>query len=166
MKKPTQQWVFRPRFHANVFGWKASKLASQRLKEALTEIKTVARVDPLIAADGAIALMEKIWSALAHVDSSSGALGNAVNKTVRELVDIVVAAPAEEKLRERWLERMWTAVEDEGCERRGISRSRIHASPCKLLSRRCAGWPRAGATSFVPGMSGMHADNPRRTASG
>ena len=36
-------------------------------------------------------LMEKIWPALAHVDSSSGALGNAVNKTVQELVDIVVA---------------------------------------------------------------------------
>ena len=44
------------------------------------------------AADGAIVLMEKTWPALAHVDSSSGALGNAVNKTVQELVDIVVAA--------------------------------------------------------------------------
>ena len=92
MKKPTYTWAFRPRFRANAFGWKASKLASQRLKEALTEIKAVARVDPLIAADGAIVLMEKIWPALAHVDSSSDALGNAVNKTVHELVDIVVAA--------------------------------------------------------------------------
>jgi hypothetical protein len=92
MKKPTYTWGFRPRFRANAFGWKASKLASQRLKEALNEIKAVARVDPLIAADGAIVLMEKIWLALAHVDSSSGALGNAVNKTVHELVDIVVAA--------------------------------------------------------------------------
>jgi hypothetical protein len=92
MKKPTYTWAFRPRFDANAFAWKASRLASQRLKEALTEIKAVARVDPLIAADGAIVLMEKIWPALAHVDSSSGALGNAVNKTVQELVDIVVAA--------------------------------------------------------------------------
>ena len=116
MKKPTHKWAFRPRFRANAFGWKASKLASQRLKEALTEIKAVARVDPLIAADGAIVLMEKIWPALAHVDSSSGALGNAVNKTVHELVDIVVAAPADEKLRERWLEQMWTAVEEDGVD--------------------------------------------------
>jgi len=116
MKKPTHQWAFRPYFRANAFGWKGSKLASQRLKEALTEIKAAARVDPLIAADGAIVLMEKIWPALAHVDSSSGALGNAVNKTVHELVDIVVAAPAEEKLRERWLERMWTAVEEDGVD--------------------------------------------------
>ena len=116
MKKPTHKWAFRPRFRANAFGWNASKLASQRLKEALTEIKAVARVDPLVAADGAIVLMEKIWPALAHVDSSSGALGNAVNKTVHELIDIVVAAPAEEKLRERWLERMWTAVEEDGVD--------------------------------------------------
>jgi hypothetical protein len=36
--------------------------------------------------------MEKIWPALAHVDSSSGAIGNAVNKTGQALVDIVVAA--------------------------------------------------------------------------
>jgi tetratricopeptide (TPR) repeat protein len=116
MKTPTHKWTFRQRFRTNAFGWKASRLASQRLKEALTEIKAVARVDPLIAAEGAIVLMEKIWPALAHVDSSSGALGNAVNKTVQELVDIVVAAPADEKLRERWLERMWTAVEDDGVD--------------------------------------------------
>jgi len=116
MKKPTHKWAFRPRFRANAFGWKASKLASQRLKEALTEIKAVARADPLIAADGAIVLMEKIWPALAHVDSSSGALGNAVNKTVHGLVDVVVAASADEALRERWLERMWTAVEEDGVD--------------------------------------------------
>lgn len=59
MKTPTHQWAFRPRFRANAFGWKASKLAAQRLKEAITEIKAVARVDPLIAADGAILLMEE-----------------------------------------------------------------------------------------------------------
>ena len=116
MKKPTQKWAFRSRFRANTYGWKASKLASQRLKEALTEIKAVARGDPLIAADGAIVLMEKIWPALAHVDSSSGALGNAVNKTVHELVNIVVSAPADKQLRERWLERLWTAVEEDGVD--------------------------------------------------
>lgn len=59
MKTPTHQWAFRPRFRPNAFGWKASKLATQRLKEAITEIKAVARVDPLIAADGAILLMEE-----------------------------------------------------------------------------------------------------------
>jgi hypothetical protein len=44
MKKPTHEWAFRSRFRANAFGWKASRLASQRLKEALTEIKAVSPV--------------------------------------------------------------------------------------------------------------------------
>ncbi|WP_295543864.1 hypothetical protein [uncultured Thiohalocapsa sp.] len=79
MKKPTHKWAFRSRFRADAFGWEAPKLASQRLTETLTEIKAVARVDPLVAADSAIVLMEQIWPALAHVDSSSGALGNLVN---------------------------------------------------------------------------------------
>ncbi len=116
MKTPTHKWAFRSRFRTNAFGWKASKLASQRLKEAISEIKAVARVDPLIAADGAILLMEKLWPALAEVDTSSGALGNAVNRAVHELLGIVIAAPADEHLRERWLERLWTAVEEDGVD--------------------------------------------------
>jgi hypothetical protein len=35
---------------------------------------------------------------------------------VHELIDLVIAAPADEKLRERWLERMGTAVEDDGVD--------------------------------------------------
>jgi len=60
--------------------------------------------------------MEKIWPALAHVDSSSGALGNTVSKTVHELIAVVVAAPADETRRERWLEQMWMAVEEDGVD--------------------------------------------------
>jgi hypothetical protein len=45
------------------------------------------------------------------VDSSSGAIGTAVNHAVRELVDIIAEAPAEAELRERWLERLWQAHE-------------------------------------------------------
>lgn len=120
MSQPSPQrsykWAFRPRFRANAFSWKGSKLASQRLKEALSEIKMVARKEPLTAADGAIALMEKLWPALAHVDSSSGALGSAVSTTVHRLIDIVLAAPADEELRECWLDRMWMAVEEDGVD--------------------------------------------------
>ncbi len=116
MKTSTHKWAFRPRFRANAFGWKASKLASQRLKEAITEIKAVARKEPLIAAEGAILLMEKLWPALAHVDSSSGALGRVVNKTVHGLIDIVVTAPVDQGQRERWLERLWMAVEEDGVD--------------------------------------------------
>jgi hypothetical protein len=55
-------------------------------KEATSEIKAVYRKEPATAADGAILLTEKLWPALAHVDTSSGALGTAVNKTVHALI--------------------------------------------------------------------------------
>ena len=55
---------------------KASRLACQRLREAVSEIKKVAKKDPVLGAEGAVRLMEKLWPALQHEDSSSGALGS------------------------------------------------------------------------------------------
>lgn len=60
--------------------------------------------------------MEKIWPALEHVDSSSGALGSAVNKTLGDLIQIVVNAPADEKTRDNWLDRLWQAMADDGVD--------------------------------------------------
>ncbi len=39
-------WAFRARFRRTAFGWKGSKLAIERIHEALTEIRAVARQDP------------------------------------------------------------------------------------------------------------------------
>ncbi len=47
----------------------------QRIKEAPTEIRQVARKEPVPAAEGAIVLLEKLSPALLNVNSSSGALG-------------------------------------------------------------------------------------------
>jgi len=60
--------------------------------------------------------MEKIWSALEHVDSSSGALGSAVNKTLDALIPIIVNASADEKTRDKWLDRLWQAMADDGVD--------------------------------------------------
>jgi hypothetical protein len=60
--------------------------------------------------------MEKIWPALEHVDSSSGALGSAVNKTLDDLIPIIVNAPADEKARSNWLDRLWQAMGDDGVD--------------------------------------------------
>jgi len=107
MKTPSHPWSFRQRLRTRAFGWRGSKLAIERLKEALGEVKTAARYDPETAAEGAILLMERLWPALQQVDSSSGALGTAANKTVHALLGVVLAAPAEVVLRELWLERLW-----------------------------------------------------------
>ena len=116
MKTPSHPWSFRQSLRTRAFGWRGSKLAIERLKEALGEIKTVARYAPETAAEGAVLLMERLWSALQGVDSSSGALGNATNKTVHELIEILLAAPSEGARLERQLDRLWTAIEEDGVD--------------------------------------------------
>ena len=116
MAVSAHKWTFLSRFRAGAYSWKATRLACQRLREAVSEIKKVAKKDPLIGAEGAVRLMEKIWPALEHVDSSSGALGSAINKTLDDLIPIIVNAPADEKARSNWLDRLWQAMEDDGVD--------------------------------------------------
>ena len=106
------KWQFASRFRRHSFGWR-SDTPVQRIKEAITEIKQAARKEPVLAAEGAITLLEKLSPALEQVDSSSGALGSAVNKAIDTLVPIIVKADVEPKLRQRWLERLWQALQDD-----------------------------------------------------
>jgi hypothetical protein len=107
-------WEFRKFFRANAFGWKGSKLAVQRIKEAVREVRKTK--DPILRAEGAILLMERLWPALQQVDSSSGALGTATNNAVHELVQYVIDAPAEPDQREKWLDSLWKAMEEDGVD--------------------------------------------------
>lgn len=116
MARSVHKWVFPARFRVGAYSWKASRLACQRLREAVSEIKKVAKKDPLIAAEGTVRLMEKIWPALEHVDSSSGALGSVVNKAPDALIPILVNVPADEKTRDKWLDRLWQAMADDGVD--------------------------------------------------
>jgi hypothetical protein len=116
MPQSKQKWIFPARFRAGAYSWKASRLACRRLREAVSEIKKVAKKDPVRGAEGAVRLMEKIWPALEHVDSSSGALGSAVNKALDALIPILVKAPADEKTRDKWLDRLWQAMADDGVD--------------------------------------------------
>ena len=106
-------WQFRRRFRRNAFGWK-SQPAVARIKEAVSEIRKAARKDPVLAAEGAVLLIERLSPALAHVDSSSGAIGGAVNRAIATLVPLIAQAPADGKTRAGWLDRLWTAyIEDQ-----------------------------------------------------
>ena len=116
MKTPRHPWHFRPRFRTRALGWRGSSLAIQRLKEALAEIKAVHRTDPVLAAEGAILVLERIWPAFQAVDTSSGSLGNAVGKTVHELLDLLLTVPADDPTWDRWRDRLWTAVEEDGVD--------------------------------------------------
>jgi len=107
------KWQFASRFRRRAFGWR-SDMPIQRIKEAIAEIKLVARKDPVLAAEGAVVLLEKLSPALEQVDSSSGAMGSAVNRAIDTLVPIIAKAEVEQRVRQRWLERLWEAVEDDG----------------------------------------------------
>jgi len=48
-------WTFAPRFRRNAFGWRSDK-PILRIKEAISEIKQIARKDPVLAAAGAVSL--------------------------------------------------------------------------------------------------------------
>jgi len=112
MASTTHKWIFASRFRRNAFGWR-SQPALTRVKEAVAEIKKIARKDPALAAEGAVLFLEKISPALAHVDSSSGAIGSAVNNAIETLSPIIAGAPADGPVRDRWLERLWKAIEDD-----------------------------------------------------
>jgi hypothetical protein len=109
-RRPTADptWEFRARFRRHAFGWK-SQPAIQRIRQAVNEIKKVARRDALRAAEGAVLFIERVSPAIEQVDGSSGAIGTAVNRALDELVPIVADAPADARTRGAWLERLWEA---------------------------------------------------------
>ncbi len=109
-KAEARKWEFKARFRRHAFGWK-SQPAIQRVKQAVSEIRKVARHDPVLAAEGAVTLLARFSPALEHVDSSSGSIGTAVNNAIAELVPVIASAPADPATRETWLERLWAAHE-------------------------------------------------------
>lgn len=112
MKNTKHKWIFRARFRRHSFGWR-SQPAVKRVKEAVSEIKKVARKSPVLAAEGAVIFLEKVSPALEQVDSSSGVIGTAVYNAVDILARIITAAPADDARRDQWLERLWQAVQDD-----------------------------------------------------
>lgn len=112
-KARRHKWVFRARFRRHAFGWR-SQPAIKRIKEAVSEIKKAARKDKVLAADGAVVFLQKLSPALERIDSSSGAIGTAVNNAIAALVPIIAEAPADAPTRDAWLERLWDAYQDDG----------------------------------------------------
>ena len=53
------RWEFKARFRSRAFGWK-SQPAITRIKQAVTEIKKVAKNEPVVAAEGAVVFLERV----------------------------------------------------------------------------------------------------------
>ncbi len=106
------QWQFAPRFKRNAFGWR-SDTPIQRIKEALAEIKLVGKKNPVLAAEGAIVLLGKLSPALMGVDSSSGALGSWVNRTIETLAPVIANAAVTQAVRQKWMRKLWQALDED-----------------------------------------------------
>src|SRR3972149_3728474 len=111
-KLDAHKWQFGARFRRHAFGGKAQP-AMKRIKEAVSEIKKVARKDKVLAATGAVLFLEKVSPALEQVDSSSGAIGTAVNHAIEACARIIAVAPGDDKTRDSWLDRLWEAHQND-----------------------------------------------------
>lgn len=106
------KFQFAPRFRKAAFGWK-SATPILRIKEALAEIKAIAKKEPVLAAEGAVLFLEKLAPAIEQVDSSSGGIGSAVNRAIETLVPIIAKADVSRAVREKWLDRLYDALQED-----------------------------------------------------
>ena len=53
------KWTFKRRFRRHAFGWR-SQPAIMHIKEAVSDIRRVARDDALLAAEGAVSFLERL----------------------------------------------------------------------------------------------------------
>lgn len=147
---PSHKWEFKSRFRRHAFGWR-SLPAIQRINQAASEIKKIAQRDPLLGGEGAVLLLERISPALENVDSSSGAIGTAVNHAISDLIPIIAEAPAGGRTREAWLERLWAAHEaDQMPYGTSACLSALYCAGRFRRSLKCLAVTRSGRTNGGP----------------
>lgn len=105
-------WAFARRLRRHAYGWRSAP-AVKSVKAAVSEIKKVARKEPIRAAEGAVLFLERVSPAIEQVDSSSGAIGTAVRHAVTDLAVLIAKADADAATRDDWLERLWQAFQDD-----------------------------------------------------
>ena len=113
MAAASHAWAFRAGLRRNAFGWSGTRKAIERLSEAVGEIERMAQIEPALAGEGAVLLLEKLSPAVNQIDSSSGALGNATYGVVEKMVPLICAAPVPRRVREKWLERLFEAIQED-----------------------------------------------------
>ncbi len=111
---PKHKWKFKSHFRLHAYGWKGTAPASKRMREAVSEIKEIAKKDSALAGEGVIELFYRLYPALMQIDSSSGALGTAMNKTIDPLIPILIKADWDMNTRGKWLEKLYEAIQEDG----------------------------------------------------
>lgn len=110
--KAKTSWQFQRHFRPNAYGWRSGPPLS-RLRQALSELKQVARNDQVLAAEGAVRLIERLPPALEYTDDSSGSLRGGISQALELTAAFVSSADVDAQTRQDWLERLWTAYEQD-----------------------------------------------------
>ena len=108
------KWTFKSRFRREAYSWNGTALASKRMREAVSEIKKVAKNDSALAGEGGVELFVRLYPALMNIDGSSGALGSAMNKTIDPLIPILTEADWDMNTRGKWLDKLYEAIVEDG----------------------------------------------------
>lgn len=111
---PKHKWKFKSHFRKQAYGWKGTAPASKRMREAVSEIKKIAKKDPALAGEGVIELFYRLYPALMQIDGSSGALGTAMNKTIESLLPFLIQTDWDMNTRGKWLEKLYEAIIEDG----------------------------------------------------
>lgn len=110
---PKYKWDFASKFRKGAYPWNGTAKAQAALKQALSELKSAARDNAGLAAEGATVLLQKLVPSIEKIDSSSGALGSSVYDTVVELAEMVGRGHAWAEHEAR-VERCFDALQDDG----------------------------------------------------
>jgi acyl-coenzyme A synthetase/AMP-(fatty) acid ligase len=124
----SHRWEFRARFRKHAFGWR-SQPAVLRIKEAVSEIKRVARRDPALAAEGAVMFLKRLSPALenqltAHPGIAEAAvigvpdqrwderpLASVVLKEAASVTPAELSAFLAQRVARLWLPERWTFID-------------------------------------------------------
>jgi hypothetical protein len=108
-----RSWQFASRIRRGRFGWRSARAASAAIRAAVDEIQCIARYEPIVAAEGATRLIERLPGTLEHIDRSCGLLELTVERAVVTLAATVGDAALGPDARNAVLERLWHATEDD-----------------------------------------------------
>ena len=112
---PTKhKWNFKSHFRREAYGWNGTAKASKRMKEAVSEIKKIAKKESSLAGEGVVELFARLYPAMMQIDSSSGSLGAAMNKTIDALIPILIKADWDMNTRGKWLDKLYEAIIEDG----------------------------------------------------
>ncbi|MCF7958032.1 MAG: hypothetical protein K9M57_06230 [Phycisphaerae bacterium] len=108
------KWAFKACFRREAYAWNGSAKAAKRMKEAVSEIKKVARTDTALAGEGTVELFVRLYPASMRIDGSSGALGAATSKTIDTLIPVLIQADWDMNTRGKWLDLLYKAILEDG----------------------------------------------------